>query len=360
MADPRLQDDAFTVNERLIDETIRRAVYLGRYTNNEVAQLLISLDERGGPFELVIDRIASALTRLSARGPDRALQNTERGQLLIESILQILNGGMNEARKKIVASLADFAVVESQWQVNSIKTSLPTDLAVRVFSPPTTVLRTILTQRAIEGQTLRKWFKQIGETASSSIVKSINVGMAQGDTTEQILERVKGVGGVIPSVRNGIDSLVRTTIAHVSNQTKDEVFQANSDIIKAIRIVAVLDGRTTPICQAQDGKVYELGKGPRPPFHFRCRTTVVPVLKSMAELGFDVQDFPVGTRASMNGQVPADMTYEQWLRRQSRSFQDDVLGKARADLFRRKKLSLDRFVDYSGRRLTLEELARLN
>ncbi|MGA1296710.1 MAG: hypothetical protein ACO3X1_15490, partial [Burkholderiaceae bacterium] len=35
---------------------------------------------------------------------------------------------------------------------------------------------------------------------------------------------------------------------------------------------------------------------------------------------------PPGKRASMGGQVPADMTYGEWLYGQPRSVQEDVLG----------------------------------
>ena len=37
-----------------------------------------------------------------------------------------------------------------------------------------------------------------------------------------------------------------------------------------------------------------------------------------------------GTRASMNGQVPGNLTYNAWLRRQPRAFIDEVLGPTKA------------------------------
>lgn len=58
------------------------------------------------------------------------------------------------------------------------------------------------------------------------------------------------------------------------------------------------------------------------------------------------------------GQVPAETTYDQWLRRQSAAFQDDILGPTRGRLFR-EGMTLDRFVDHTGRRVTLDELDRM-
>jgi len=60
------------------------------------------------------------------------------------------------------------------------------------------------------------------------------------------------------------------------------------------------------------------------------------------------------------GFTPAATDYNSWLRTQPPSFQADVLGPARAKLFREGGLSLDRFVDSTGRQYTLLELARDN
>jgi len=69
-------------------------------------------------------------------------------------------------------------------------------------------------------------------------------------------------------------------------------------------------------------------------------------------------DYPVGTRASINGQVAGDQTYNEFLRKQDASFQDDVLGVTKARLFRKGELPVDRFVDNKGREYTLDELKR--
>jgi hypothetical protein len=57
------------------------------------------------------------------------------------------------------------------------------------------------------------------------------------------------------------------------------------------------------------------------------------------------------------GRVPAKTTYAEFLSRQSAAVQDDILGATRGALFRRGGLTLDKFVDPTGRRLSLAELA---
>ncbi|MBN1607492.1 MAG: hypothetical protein JW940_12715, partial [Polyangiaceae bacterium] len=53
-----------------------------------------------------------------------------------------------------------------------------------------------------------------------------------------------------------------------------------------------------------------------------------------------------------------DATRHDRLRQPPRCFKDDVLAPSRAAAFRRGELDLTRFVDTTGRRYTLEELAK--
>jgi hypothetical protein len=102
--------------------------------------------------------------------------------------------------------------------------------------------------------------------------------------------------------------------------------------------------------------VFPIDSGPRPPAHIGCRSCIIPVVKSWRQLGIDADEVPAGTRASMNGQVADSITYPQWLKRQSVAVQNDALGVTRATLFRNGGLSVDRFVDKTGREYTLDEL----
>ena len=87
-----------------------------------------------------------------------------------------------------------------------------------------------------------------------------------------------------------------------------------------------------------------------------CRSTSAPVTKSFRDLGVDADEAPPGTRASMDGQVPGDTSFEGWLSRQSKARQEEVLGPGRAELWRKKGLSFRDLVDGQGRELTLEQL----
>jgi SPP1 gp7 family putative phage head morphogenesis protein len=71
-------------------------------------------------------------------------------------------------------------------------------------------------------------------------------------------------------------SLARSSVVHTANTSKEEVFKANP--IKQVEWVSVLDSSTTDYCRGQDGKLYDVGSGPRPPAHYNCRSITRPVI----------------------------------------------------------------------------------
>jgi hypothetical protein len=58
----------------------------------------------------------------------------------------------------------------------------------------------------------------------------------------------------------------------------------------------------------------------------------------------------------MDGKLPADTTYGQWLQEQSKERQIEQLGPTRAKLMRDGKLSMDDMYSSKGVFLTLDEL----
>jgi hypothetical protein len=60
----------------------------------------------------------------------------------------------------------------------------------------------------------------------------------------------------------------------------------------------------------------------------------------------------------MDGQVPADLTYADWLKKQPHSVVEEVLGADRAALYRTGGLDVERFVDDKGKVLTLDQLKK--
>lgn len=109
----------------------------------------------------------------------------------------------------------------------------------------------------------------------------------------------------------------------------------------------------SPICRGRDGMIMPLERAVYPPYHFNCRSSF--------EIVYDGYTAPK-QRASEHG-VVENQTYYEWLKEQPPEYQDEVLGKTRAKLFRDGGLSLQRFkelqLDKNFTPLTLDEMKAL-
>lgn len=263
---------------------------------------------------------------------------------------EVLRTGMVIIGEDHLEVLRNLAVTEAQWQRSVLKASVPLEID---FAIPSVELLHTIAEKKFAKQTVTEWFTGLASSTAKKVSDQVLVGIASGEENDKIVTRVKSVSKLMTSQA---EAIVRTTANDVSVDTRQRVFEQNTDVIDKVMLVATLDLRTTEICMSYDGQVFPVDEGPRPPFHWNCRTTVVPVTKSWKDLGLDIE-VPEGTRASMNGQVPVTQTYGEWLADQPFDDQVEALGQVRAELFRDGKVDIQSFVD-DGRLLTLEELKR--
>ena len=342
-----------SVNEIIVDRTIRHALFLERLKTHQV-NILVRMFNK----DLEPKLVAVLEKRLAALG-----KKTKKFKALTMAIAKLNQDCFDRYLQQHMREMDRFALQEAKWQAGMMNSVMP--IQVDFIVPPPQTLKSIITASPMRGAFVKEWFDELGRNTALKVQREIRLGMIEGESIDQIVRRIKGTqaagyaDGILDESRRHLRTLVRTSVSNVSNNVRDTVYAANDDIIGGVQIVATLDARTTEICMAQDGKVYSVGQGWRPPGHHQCRTTTVPVLKSWKQLGIKLKEAPPGTRASMNGQVSARMTYPQWLRKQPVSVQDEALGKGKARLFRRGVVRIDRFVDRRNRPLNLGQLEKL-
>lgn len=154
---------------------------------------------------------------------------------------------------------------------------------------------------------------QLNAYNNKRLADTIRVGWSNKIAVDELsalivgTERVKGADGLIHKQKLAARSAIDTAASHVVQTTKGETWKAN-DVYK-YRLVAALDTRTSATCRELDGKVYEYGSASArvPPFHYFCRTVIVP------ELDKEYSWLSEGrTRSSMYGSVDANITYKEW------------------------------------------------
>ncbi|HET6417258.1 MAG TPA: zeta toxin family protein [Polyangiales bacterium] len=352
MTDPRLLDPAKTANEILQDRAIRHAIYIERLKVGEVRSTLAELNAL---YDELVARTFKVLDRIATRGAK--VREFKSIRNLTRDLNRIAVDQYDSVARELMGRMEALAAAESRWQLAAITESATVPLTLK--APSRAILRAIVHNepfgdptRAVV-RTLRGWFEAEGEMSAFRIQSALDVGLRQGDTVARITRRVRDTFGV--SGRNA-ETWVRTGINNTVTLARERTYEENAEVVKGVQLLATLDSRTTVICMGEDGNVYPISEGPRPPLHPRCRTTTLPVLKSWKELGIPLKELPEGTRASMNGQVPESVTYGEWLKTQSREFQDDVLGPKRAELFRTGAVPIDRFTDERLRPLTLSQI----
>jgi SPP1 gp7 family putative phage head morphogenesis protein len=381
----------------------RNAIDLNRYSNSvarrvmnayndiiiDAANQLRTIDELTAPVKAA--RLRSILAQLKESLATWAGDATEitalelqgltelQSEFVTEQLRKVLPAGSRDAVRTVEISpqFAQSVVTTDPTQLNVV--ALSDDLFAAVQGAPATFSLTAAKGATItlpNGEVLTKAFRGIATDQAERFSQVVRNGLLTGETTPSIAKRLVGqlqfgeqartarqlaaAGGELTAVAdNQIMSLVRTSINQVANSASMAVYEANQDISKKYRYIATLDSRTSSICRALDNQEFPYGKGPTPPQHFGCRSTIVAVI--------DPDILPPSTiakRASADGPVPINTSYGQWLKDQPLKTQQDVLGASKVPYFNRlvdkygAKDAMAKLVRDDGSELTLEQLRK--
>jgi hypothetical protein len=354
-----------TVNEELQDASIDNAVDLQQFGTGAVLAVLAILNRYDA-------ELSAALMVALEQVPPESF-TVERFEQVLGDVRRINAEAYAAAEAEIQVQLEGMAEHESNWEYALLIGLLP--LAVQRRFPVQRVSAPAALSQAlgqpIQGRLLDNWLKNAREGRMTTIVNAVRTGVVEGLSVSEIIQSIRGTraakyaDGVLNRARQGLESIIKTAVTSIAEMIKDAFWTANDDLVEAVQWVSVLDGRTSHWCMARAGKLYTpvthrpIGheipwlSGPGL-LHFRCRSGASRVLKSWRQLG--VTGLSEQDRALMDGQVPQETTYGEWLARQSAKRQEQILGKERAMLYRNGDLSFSQMFNQYGQWLTLEQL----
>jgi SPP1 gp7 family putative phage head morphogenesis protein len=342
---------------QLIEQSTRHQVFLERVKTGEANQFASFLKE--------IDRNL----RLRLSGEDLTSYSRNRLERLIAGINGDLEAIYTRYWDDLSGNLIDIAEYEAEFESRSLNTVLdnfettipaPEQVRAAIFSAPLSV------RGKYGGKLLEPFIKSWSGDQIDLVSGAVRQGFFEGQTTSQILQVVRGTrankfrDGLLNVSNRGAGAIVRTAVQHAASVAREQTWRQNSRVVKGVRWVATLDENTTAVCRSLDeqGAVFPIGKGPRPPIHIRCRSTVVAVLDG--RFNFLKKG---ATRSSKDGYVSAELGYYQWLKQQPERFQVEAIGKTRAKLLRNGGLTAERFAELNlGKNfqpLTLKDMKRL-
>jgi len=233
------------------------------------------------------------------------------------------------------------------------------------------------------GRLVQELLDTFGGQHAQRIIATIRAGVASGATNTQIVRTVRGTkalnyqDGTVQVAKVDAERLIRTARTHISNQVMLDTYEQLG--VTHVRFMATLDGRTSKVCAALDGKRWRVGEAhPVPPLHPNCRSIVQadlggdgagmrPFVRSLKVRGRDgrrtfrsIGKMTVKQREDAGlkaGQVAAKTTHGRWFANQDAAFQREWLGTTRYRLYKEGGYTIDRFVDpIAGRQYSLEEL----
>jgi len=86
---------------------------------------------------------------------------------------------------------------------------------------------------------------------------------------------VNSDGKILAKASNRTLLVARTETTKLSAIGAQNHFQAGG--VEKYQWVSTLGPRTSDICQRLHGKIFTVGKGPLPPAHINCRSSIIPV-----------------------------------------------------------------------------------
>lgn len=338
------------------DFVTRQQVYLERIKAGQVGRL---------------DTVAATLRRklsaiLTAVDADDLGQLSKREvSQLIYQIKEVQVGLMLAEMDKLGGELQEVGGWVAGNEANALSTNV---VPVARFASPTAELaykRALAAPVEATGELLTPFMRSWVPGDAARVSNVIRTGWAQGSTIQGMTARIVGTrknaytDGAIITTRRNAATVARTATQHVANQSRQEVWEKNSKVVRAYQWISTLDRKTSQQCKSLDGRIFKPGQGPTPPIHPNCRSSTIAVLDKK----FDFLD-EGATRSAERGTTSASSSYYEWLKRQDFKFQTEALGKTRGILLRNGGLTVEEFsrlnLDRNFEPLTLSQMRKID
>lgn len=358
-----------------------------RFVGHQVDLLRLSESERDTVFRLLGQLQTDLLTKMDRQIPLPGFGTfkQQRLQALFTLTDKLIQQKYGQISREHQASMIDLSEFESERTRSLINKHL--GVALLNVGVPLSTLKALVNDDIVEGRPAKEWWSQQSDNLRGRFQQTIRQGVFAGETLDQLKQRVRGTkarnfqDGVMAVSGREAEALIRTSVQSVANAARYETFRANDDVLGGFQALVTLDTRTSELCMARSGHAWDVDGNPLnaetkesfpgpPPWHFNCRTVLVPVLKSWAQLRKEAkQDDELGkkldriedkigkgTQASMDGQVAAELSYADWLKTKPEEVQIEILGRGRWQLWRRNLIDLNDLIDQRGRPVTLDGL----
>ena len=312
--------------------------------------------------------------RLEGRAKELAKLPTNELKSVLKRVRSILEGmpdGVIErelAYKQIHYVLRDMFDLPARQLSVDMSSTLPVEAVTQVEWAASYLGAPVGTANSIQAaalaavkdtRVLNATVENLAEPMSNSmwkrVDKTVRQGFLEGKTNGQIS---KAVGQTYKASKAEIRAISRTAVMSLAQESHNQFWDANSEVIEGWIWDASFDYRVCPVCAPLDGKkVKKRSELATPPIHPNCRCMVLPITgiesdtgnRSITELR---KDKPIESdtvrvyKQKVRGddgemywkvvtEMPSAATMGDFINRANDTTRVNILGKRRADRFKK-------------------------
>lgn len=185
-----------------------------------------------------------------------AKETLDRLKKITDKLNSIRQAAYQRAEEKVKAEARKLAENETKWGKRITKELSEPGTKLKDATP--TLLDKVVKFGLADGKTLQEYFTGIADADAVRIESSLRQGVESGWTIDQLARNIAGSAennykdGIFETSRKSAVNMARTLCNAVSNNAKDAFYNANSDVIDGVEILATLDGRT---CMARGQRI---------------------------------------------------------------------------------------------------------
>lgn len=264
------------------------------------------------------------------------LDVTNMGQLtkaqlagLLKSLKTSLYSVFNPEVRAFTKFLEAFLAADRALWVSIFASTTGTPIAKLALAPAASRIWTIATNEAMgaNGILMESFITASRTSAVASVLNTLSQARVNRLTVAETSRAIVGSqeankrDGVLHRIATQQTAVTNTVLQHLSANANHAV---GKQAFAEYEWVSVLDDKTTPVCRSRDGKKFQYGKGPLPPAHVNCRSTVMPLGVNTGEI--DYLD-----------------TFAKWSKATPETVLKDIFKDGQPDVRNVKPLTLDEF-----------------
>lgn len=332
------------------------------------------------------NNLAASIHDAEIDGVNADYYRQRRAENLIKDSADQIDSGMADARATAEASLLDVAKAAQDEFASSFDGLFTVEVDMDVLDD--SELQDIVDSATVLNASQDDWWDKLALDAKRNFSMGVRAGAAQRQAGQQLVNSAIGKrkvratravddqiqtfyehsGGMMDRTKNDVESIVTTLAASVASAVVAALTELNSRFFNGKQVIAVLDNRTSVLCRGRDHMAWDGDGDPiestganfpypgEPPFHPRCRSIMVPILKNFNQLKRIIPNLPNSLASELDGKATRKQTYQQWFGKQSKANQLEILGPGRYAVYQTGKMSLADMLNFKGNPLTVEQL----